>query len=120
MLVLETRRALGEVRGHLRLHALHVVRVDPAHPLYGRAPDLVLLVAEHLLPAGREVHLVGLEVPVPEPVVGTPHSQSVALLALTEGLFGALAVGDVLAEGHHPHGVPAPVRHRIGQELHSE
>ena len=65
---------------------LDVVGVDAAEPLVGLVADLALVVAEHRLPARREVDLVGAEVPVPQPVVGAAHRERVALLALAQRL----------------------------------
>ena len=49
-----------------------------------RVADLGLAVAEHRLPARREVQPVGAHVPVPEAVVGALQRERVALLGLGE------------------------------------
>ena len=52
-----------------RLHARHVVAVHEPAPV-GRDVRVVLVVAEHLAPARREVDRVVLDVEVPQAVVG--------------------------------------------------
>ena len=66
---LEHRGLARDVVADQRLHARHVVRVHQAAPV-GRDVRVVLVVAEHLAPARREVDRVVLDVEVPEAVVG--------------------------------------------------
>ena len=76
---LEDRRLARDVVADHHLHARHVVRVHQAAPV-GRHVRIVLVEAEHLAPAGREVDGVVLDVEVPQPVVGRRQRQRVALL----------------------------------------
>ena len=74
-----------------------VVRVHAAEPLARRVADLGLRVAEHRLPARREVQPVGADVPVPQAVVGALERERVALLGLRQAAQRAL-VGDRVAQ----------------------
>ena len=74
-----------------------VVGVHAAEPLARRVADLGLGVADHRLPARREVQPVGAHVPVPQPVVGALERERVALLGLGEPAQRPL-VGDRVAQ----------------------
>ena len=76
---LEDRRLARDVVADHHLHARHFVRVHQAAPV-GRHVRIVLVEAEHLAPAGREVDGVVLDVEVPQPVVGRWQRQRVAFL----------------------------------------
>ena len=52
----------------------------------------LIAVAEHRLPARREIDLVALDVEVPEPVVGGGLAEAGALLELGEALLDAHAL----------------------------
>ncbi len=57
--------------------------------------DLLVGVAEHLLPARRVHDRAGFEVPVPDAFLRAGEGQLQPLLALAQRRFGALALGDV-------------------------
>jgi hypothetical protein len=80
---------LGEPRAVVGVHA--------AQPLPRRVADLGLRVADHRLPARREVQLVGAHVPVPQPVVGALERERVAFLGLRQPAQRGL-VGDRVAQ----------------------
>ena len=61
----------------------------------GLGPTSYLGVAEHLLPAGREVDGIGTEIPVEDTVVGALDRQGVAFFAVAEGVIGGLACNGV-------------------------
>ena len=95
-----------EVEPHLRL----IVGVDPAEPLLRLVADLASPRSEHGLPPRRSSRPAALEVPVPEPVVGTLGGDRVALLALVQRLVD----GDELrlAAGQAPD--PQPMEPEAG------
>jgi hypothetical protein len=82
-------------------HGLAIVGVQPVFPLLVPGRDLVWLVAELTLPFGREVHRVGVKVPVPDSEVRRPNRQSKPLLALQQRLFGLLSLSDVATNGEN-------------------
>jgi hypothetical protein len=84
VLVLEVLAGAGQVRLERLGERGAVVGMDAAEPLAAGVAELGLGVAEHLLPARREVQAVAADVPVPQPVVGALHRQRVALLGLGE------------------------------------
>ena len=84
VLVLEVVAGAGQVGVERLGEGGAVVLVDAAEPLAGRVAELGLGVAEHLLPARREVQAVLAHVPVPQAVVGALHGERVALLGLGE------------------------------------
>ncbi len=84
VLVLEVLERAGHVRVERLRERGAVVLVHAAEPLAGRVADLGVVVAEHLLPARREVEAVGADVPVPEALVGALERERVALLGLGE------------------------------------
>ena len=89
----------------LRLKGRLVVGMNPFEPLPRTRADLVLRVAEHLLPAGREVDRVGAEIPVEDAVVGALDRQGIAFLAVAESVVGGLAGDGVADRAHQQSGV---------------
>ena len=65
--------------------------------------DLVLGVAEHLLPLRRVHDRAGLEVPVPDAFLRAGEGQREPLLALAQRRLGALALGQVEVRADDPH-----------------
>ena len=63
-----------------------IVRVDEAFPRADVRLDLVVGVAEHLFPARRVVHRVGLEVPVPDAFLRAGERERQPLLALAQAV----------------------------------
>ena len=57
--------------------------------------DLVLGVAEHLLPSRRIHDRAGFEIPVPDAFLGSGEGQREPLLAFAQRRFGAFALGDL-------------------------
>ncbi len=80
---LEHRRLAGDVVADLRLYARHLVRVDQAAPV-GVHVRVVLVEAEHLAPARREIDGVVLDVEVPQSVVRRRQRECGAFLDLAE------------------------------------
>jgi hypothetical protein len=95
MLVLEVEATAGQMVADLLLQPRQLVRVHAAEPLLGEDRQLVLVVADHLLPACRVVDPVLLQVPVPQPVVGAADRQRVALLADPQRLLVVLALDGI-------------------------
>src|SRR6266852_9631159 len=85
MLELEVGGVALEMRLDLGLQSLALLGMDAPEPFLGRRSNLMLLVAQHRLPAGRDVDLGPPQVPIPKPVVGPPHGECVPLFTLTEG-----------------------------------
>jgi hypothetical protein len=98
VLVLEVLAGTRQVRLERLRERGAVVEMDAAEPLTGRVAELGVRVAEHLLPARREVQAVPAHIPVPQAVVGALHRQRVALLGLGQPRERVL-VGDRVAEG---------------------
>ena len=65
--------------------------------------DLVIAVAQHLLPSRRIDDGIGLEIPVPDALLRSRERQRQAFLALAQGLFGSLFLGDVEMGSDDPH-----------------
>ena len=84
VLVLEVVAGAGQVGLERLRERGAVVGMHAAEPLAAGVAELGLGVAEHLLPARREVQAVAADVPVPQAVVGALHRQRVALLGLGE------------------------------------
>jgi hypothetical protein len=80
---LEHRDLARDMVADERLDARHVVPVHESPPVRGHV-RVVLVVAEHLAPARREIDRVVLDVEVPEPVVRGWQRQVVALLEPAE------------------------------------
>src|SRR5262249_24707103 len=73
---------------------------------------LVVLPAQHRLPARREVDLVGLDVPVPQAVLGALDGQGEAVAGLAQLLLGDLAGGDVARDAEGAYDGARLVAHR--------
>ena len=80
---LEDRRLAGDVIADRGLHARHVVGMHERAPV-GRLPHVGLVVAEHGLPARREVDAVVERIEIPQAVVGAVERQLVALLEVAQ------------------------------------
>ena len=111
MLALEMGGAAFEVSLEARADAFLVLGVNAVQPLVGAVRDLVLLEAEHRLPPRRVVDPAGLEVPVPEAVVGPLGRHRVALFALVEGFVDLPQVAR--GSGEAPY--PEPMQAEAGQ-----
>src|SRR5690348_7901415 len=68
MRALEDGRLTGDMVANGSLHPRQIIGVNKASPVRGAAHVLVC-VPEHRLPTGREVHLVVLDVEIPESIV---------------------------------------------------
>jgi hypothetical protein len=113
VLVLEVLIRAGEVGVERLGERGPVVGVDAAQPLAARLADLVLGVAQHRLPAHAEEHAVGLDVPIPDAVVGTPQRERVTLLGHGKPLQRELMHQRVADRVLEPVGAEA----RDGQEV---
>ena len=91
MLVFEVFCLSLAVRCEGCLQALAVIRMDTGKPALDAVVEFVLMTAEHGFPARRKIDVVCASIPIPQPVVRSPHSQRVSLFAVPEGLFGLLA-----------------------------
>ena len=116
----ENRALAGHVIADRGLHARHVFRMHQAAPI-GRIELGVDRVAQHLLPARREMDLVALDVEVPQAVVGRALRQLQALLELVQALLdaqlleaGGQRIAQQLQQQLQVH-VPGAARQRIGQ-----
>ncbi len=116
----ENRRLARDVIADRALHARHVFRVHEAAPV-GRIEFRVRRVAQHLLPARREMDFVALDVEVPETVVGGALRQLQALFQLAQAAFDAQPlqargqrVAEQLEQQLQVH-VPRAARQRVGQ-----
>ena len=96
------------MRGNLRAYTLAIIGMDMAEPLFRSRPLFALRVAEHMVPARREVDFAGHQIPVPEAVVRASRRQGIALLALLKGLercfersFARFDLREHLVEGIH-------------------
>ena len=87
----EHGRLAGDVIADRSLNARQVVRMHEAAPVR-RAAHVVIAVAEHRLPARREVDLVAFDVEVPQAVVCGGLRERVALLELGESRLDADAL----------------------------
>ena len=71
-------------------------------PLEEGVFDLVILVADHALPARGEVDAVGAQVPVPDAGIGAENGQVESLPAFLQGGLGLLTLdgpGEYLGDG---------------------
>ena len=92
-----------------------VVGVHAAQPGRHVVRELVRLEAEHALPARRQVHRAGREIPLPQPVLAAAQRQLIALFGRAQVGFGAgpprlaahqrrALLGAALFEFRHPGG----------------
>src|SRR6266446_9835686 len=86
------------MRQDLRLNSFDVFRVDAVEPFIRVAVQLTLLVAEHRLPTGTEMHLVGFKIPLPQSLTSASKQHRAALFACRKRLERFLAVGPGLLE----------------------
>ena len=93
------RGAAGEALVQL-FGPLPVVGMEQALPRADVRLDLVVGVAEHLLPARRVHDRAGFEVPVPDALLRSRERQPKPFFALAERRFCALAVRDVEVHAH--------------------
>ncbi len=97
VLRLHVRGLSGQMAGDRLAQPGDVVRMDELEPGVRRVVRGRLGLAEEGTPAGREVHPVGLEVPVPDAIVDGAGGKGIALLCagqLPEGLVVADGVAD--------------------------
>ena len=80
-----------------------VVGMDQPLPRADVRLDLVLGVAEHLLPARRVHDGAGLQVPVPDAFLRADERQRQPLFALAQRRFGPLPLGDIEVRADDAH-----------------
>ncbi len=85
------RRLADHVIAHGRLHACEIVRMHELAPV-GRVVQLVLGVAEHGLPARREIDRIEVGVEIPQAVVRAREREVVTFLHVLEVLAHANAL----------------------------
>jgi hypothetical protein len=125
VLELEMVGPAGEVGVEMAPERRPVVGVDPVQPLARAVADVAPGEAQHRLPARREEHAVGHQVPVPQPVVGAAHREGVALLGVAQLVLGDLPLDGVEDGAHQQPGVGlaldevvlGPLAHRLHREL---
>ena len=83
MQALENRRFARDVIADRGLYPRHVVRVHQGAPIR-RLTHIVLIVAEHGLPARRQIDPVVQGIEIPQPVVGAVDGKFVALFQILE------------------------------------
>ncbi len=83
-----------EMFAHLLLHPRHVVRVHKPVPV-GQHVFLLDVIAEHVLPAPRQLDALRVPVEIPDAVIGRQVDELIALLVLVEeiGALHALEAG---------------------------
>ena len=98
-------------------HALHdavvVLRVQALLPFLEAAGQIRVRVAELALPLRREIDLVRLNVPVPEPGVGGLDGELQAGLRFQQHRLRLLAVGDVHVRAEHAVGLALRVTQHL-------
>ena len=116
----ENRRLAGHVIADRRLHARHVFRMHQAAPVR-RVEQRIHRVAQHLLPARREMDLVAFDVEVPEAVVGRALRELETFFELVQAPFDAQPlearaqrIAEQLQQQLQVH-VPGAARQRVGQ-----
>src|ERR1700722_11697449 len=65
----------------LRPEPLPIVGMNPVQPLLKPRLHFILRVAQHLLPAGREVDHLTDEIPIPDTIVRAARGESIPFLA---------------------------------------
>jgi len=65
-----------------RFQAFSIIGMHAIDPFSQRRADILFGVAQHRLPARREVRLIVTQIPFPQPIVGAARGQGIALLAL--------------------------------------
>ena len=92
-------------------HSLQVVRVvlHEIAPLGARAQRHVRLDTHNAHCARRRIHTVVDDIPIDDAIVRSRDRQGESLLALTQRIFCALALGNVVGCTGHPHGFAAGV-----------
>ena len=83
-----------EMGAERSLKPLDIFLVQAAKPFLRAVSNLVLMAAEHGCQAGRQVQLVGRQIPVPEPIFRAPSRKLVTFFALPQRLFHPLAPDD--------------------------
>ncbi len=116
----EDRRLAGNVIANRGLHAGQVIRMHQAAPVR-RAAHVLVRVAEHRLPARREIDLVALDIEIPEPIVRRSLGEQRALLELGQPRLDADALqprGETRTQQLHQKlqvHVPGAARQRMAQ-----
>src|SRR5258708_37314828 len=80
--------------GNFLFDALAVRIMDPVKPFFWFVSDFSFFIAQHSLPARREMHHVGGKIPVPQSIVRTTSCQCVALFAFFQR-FLCMLVGQL-------------------------
>src|ERR1051326_3334296 len=101
-----------EVIVHGGEHTLQVFGMHATAPCLMAVLQLVLLVAQHLLPAGRVEDLVRFRIPVKEAVAVPAQRQLPALLGDAQPLFRLQTLCDVGRNADHAHHDAAVIVHR--------
>src|ERR1700745_3468443 len=91
VLTLEMRSQSLFMGCDLLFDALAIRVMDPVKPFFGLVSDLVFLIAQHSLPARREMNNIGRQIPVPQAIVGAASSQGVAFFTFLQCLLRLLA-----------------------------
>ena len=98
VLVLEHRRLPRKVRLERLVHRRHVVWMHAVEPFFWPNDLRVRRQSDHRAPAARDVELVGLQVPLPQPVVGAFGRQREPLAGALQLVLGVGPLGDVVPQ----------------------
>ena len=71
-----------------------VVGMDVLHPFGRQVGHLEVPVTQHTLQIGRQIHLAGLQVPVPDADLARLRRDLITPLALPQGLLRPLSLGN--------------------------
>src|SRR5207302_2071265 len=70
MLAFEMRSQAFLMGGNLLFDAFSIRVMYPLKPFFRAVPNLGFLIAQHGLPARREVHNIGRQIPIPKAIIG--------------------------------------------------
>ena len=76
--------------------------MDAASPFIDMVHDFMVLEPAHRFPSCGKVHVAGLNVPIPNPVVTASHGELPSFFACPERVFNLFAFGNVEDGAVHP------------------
>src|SRR5258708_685131 len=81
---LEVRGKAFLMGGNFLFDPLSIRVMYPVNPFLRFVSNFSFLMAQHGLPAGREMLDISRQIPVPQPIIGPTSRQGIALLALLQ------------------------------------
>src|SRR5258708_28922009 len=81
---LEVRSQAFLMGGNFLFDPLSIRIMYPVKPFLRFVSNFPFLMAQHGLPARREMHDISRQIPVPQPIIGPTSRQGIALLALLQ------------------------------------